>query len=84
MQKLTGQLSENSVQIEKTENKIQLLQHQYNVLENLRQVNDALTEIKTLAEDIDKRHVQLLARKQDEARKLCNASVRNAGTETGM
>ena len=27
----------------------------------------ALTEIKTLAEDIDKRHVQLLARKQDEA-----------------
>lgn len=67
MQKLTGQLSENSVQIEKTENKIQLLQHQYNVLENLRRVNDALTEIKTLAEDIDKRHVQLLARKQDEA-----------------
>lgn len=54
MQKLTGQLSENSVQIEKTENKIQLLQHQYNVLENLRRVNDALTEIKTLAEDIDK------------------------------
>ena len=67
MQKLTEQLSENSVQIEKTENKIQLLQHQYNVLENLRRVNDALTEIKTLAEDIDKRHVQLLARKQDEA-----------------
>ena len=42
MQKLTGQLSENSVQIEKTENKIQLLQHQYNVLENLRRVNTCI------------------------------------------
>lgn len=67
IQKLTKQLSEDTVQIEDTEKKIQMFQHQYEVLLNLHQVNEALTEIKTLTENISKRHAQLLAKKQNEA-----------------
>ncbi len=67
IQKLTKQLSEDTVRIEETEKKVQILKHQSEVLENLRQVNDALTEIKTLTADIRKRHVQLLEKEQDEA-----------------
>lgn len=68
IQQLTDQLAEDAAGIEEAEKQTETARDRYEVLEALRQVNEALTETKNLTVEVREKHGKLTAKKQEEAK----------------